>query len=587
MSETAPKRISTAQDSEDSLSRAKKPRTNIENAAMTAAGEIDEDLHSRQLAVYGRESFRRLAGASVLVCGLKGLGAEIGKAFTPSFTRSKDEGTARSHASAKHTERLAKEHPRLIVSIRDDDAPNQLQLFSSKLTPFILPNTRPLPSHHHHPCSRHSQTTAKNVILAGVKSVTLQDCSACELSDLGAQFYLTEGDVGKNRAEACAARLSELNPAVEVLVVTEPVTVELCAKHRVVVCTETDYDTAVEINAACRDAGAAFIRGDVRGIFGSLFCDFGAEFDVLDVDGEEPHSCIIASVSNETTPMVTCVDDDRVELQDGQRVIFTETRGMTELNACVGGYVIKDVKAHSFKLQGVDTTDFSPYTGGGIATQIKEQKKLAFKTLAHATAEPGEFLLSDFAKFDRGAGLSQSPRPAFLIARARTRTDVFPLTVCPCVAIHKTDVSSFTLRAGVAPRFHRARAIRQVQGRVVPYSGLPGRRRRHRRDCERNQRQRPGGPKARRRRPERRRHDARQNRERVRVAHGRHVRRRDRPGSDQSHHREVPPPAPVLLLRLHGVASQTRGPDGRGVRAGREPVRRANRVLWQNAAARD
>ena len=45
---------------------------------MTAAGEIDEDLHSRQLAVYGRESMRRLAGASVLVCGLKGLGAEIG-----------------------------------------------------------------------------------------------------------------------------------------------------------------------------------------------------------------------------------------------------------------------------------------------------------------------------------------------------------------------------------------------------------------------------------------------------------------------------------------------------------------------------
>ncbi len=80
--------------------------------------------------------------------------------------------------------------------------------------------------------------------------MTLQDCSACELSDLGAQFYLTEGDVGKNRAEACAARLSELNPAVEVLVVTEPVTVELCAKHRVAVCTETDYDTAVESNAA-------------------------------------------------------------------------------------------------------------------------------------------------------------------------------------------------------------------------------------------------------------------------------------------------------------------------------------------------
>ena len=44
-----------------------------------AAHVIDEDLHSRQLAVYGREAFRRLAGASVLVSGLQGLGAEIGE----------------------------------------------------------------------------------------------------------------------------------------------------------------------------------------------------------------------------------------------------------------------------------------------------------------------------------------------------------------------------------------------------------------------------------------------------------------------------------------------------------------------------
>lgn len=41
--------------------------------------EIDEDLHSRQLAVYGRETMRRLFASSVLVSGMRGLGAEIGK----------------------------------------------------------------------------------------------------------------------------------------------------------------------------------------------------------------------------------------------------------------------------------------------------------------------------------------------------------------------------------------------------------------------------------------------------------------------------------------------------------------------------
>lgn len=45
--------------------------------------EIDEDLHSRQLAVYGRETMRRLFASNVLISGINGLGAEIGKFLTP------------------------------------------------------------------------------------------------------------------------------------------------------------------------------------------------------------------------------------------------------------------------------------------------------------------------------------------------------------------------------------------------------------------------------------------------------------------------------------------------------------------------
>lgn len=42
------------------------------------SSEIDEDLHSRQLAVYGRASMRRLAASQVLIIGLDGLGVEVG-----------------------------------------------------------------------------------------------------------------------------------------------------------------------------------------------------------------------------------------------------------------------------------------------------------------------------------------------------------------------------------------------------------------------------------------------------------------------------------------------------------------------------
>lgn len=55
-------------------------RAKMDNGAANGGGvDIDENLHSRQLAVYGREVMRRMAGASVLVAGANGLGVEIGE----------------------------------------------------------------------------------------------------------------------------------------------------------------------------------------------------------------------------------------------------------------------------------------------------------------------------------------------------------------------------------------------------------------------------------------------------------------------------------------------------------------------------
>ncbi len=49
--------------------------------------EIDEDLHSRQLAVYGRESMRKMAASNVLICGATGLGVEVGTCLTTWYAR--------------------------------------------------------------------------------------------------------------------------------------------------------------------------------------------------------------------------------------------------------------------------------------------------------------------------------------------------------------------------------------------------------------------------------------------------------------------------------------------------------------------
>jgi ubiquitin-activating enzyme E1 len=61
---------------------------------------------------------------------------------------------------------------------------------------------------------------AKNIILAGVKSVTLYDNTPTSYLDLSSQFYLGIQDIGKPRAPACVAKLAELNPYVQVTVHT-------------------------------------------------------------------------------------------------------------------------------------------------------------------------------------------------------------------------------------------------------------------------------------------------------------------------------------------------------------------------------
>ena len=69
--------------------------------------------------------------------------------------------------------------------------------------------------------------TAKNLALAGVKSVTLHDEGKVELWDLSSNFIFSEDDVGKNRALASVQKLQELNNAV----VISTLTTELKKEH--------------------------------------------------------------------------------------------------------------------------------------------------------------------------------------------------------------------------------------------------------------------------------------------------------------------------------------------------------------------
>lgn len=57
---------------------------------------------------------------------------------------------------------------------------------------------------------------AKNVALAGVKSLTVFDPSPVTVADLSSQFFLRDDDIGKPRDEVSAPRLTELNAYVPI-----------------------------------------------------------------------------------------------------------------------------------------------------------------------------------------------------------------------------------------------------------------------------------------------------------------------------------------------------------------------------------
>ncbi|EPS37187.1 hypothetical protein H072_9169 [Dactylellina haptotyla CBS 200.50] len=117
---------------------------------------------------------------------------------------------------------------------------------------------------------------AKNLVLAGIGAITVHDTEIVTEYDLGAQFFLEDGLVGMNRAEAAAPPLQKLNPRVQVKIDTEDIEgrdVEFYKQFATVIVTEADLGTMTSINSKCREAGVAFYGGACYGLYGYSFAD--------------------------------------------------------------------------------------------------------------------------------------------------------------------------------------------------------------------------------------------------------------------------------------------------------------------------
>uniref|UniRef100_UPI0037E71DDB ubiquitin-like modifier-activating enzyme 1 n=1 Tax=Semicossyphus pulcher TaxID=241346 RepID=UPI0037E71DDB len=239
---------------------------------------------------------------------------------------------------------------------------------------------------------------AKNVILSGVKSVTVQDEGQTTWLDLSSQFFLKESHLGQNRATCSLQQLSALNPHVRVSAHTGPLDEVLLEGFQVVVLTESSLDDQKRFGELCHSREIRFIVADTKGLCGQLFCDFGEEFEVLDQDGEVPVSAMIQSISKGNPGVVLCTDDRRHGLSDGCKVSFSEVKGMTELNS-KSPVEIKVLDKYSFSIS--DTSAFSKYERGGVATEVKQPCMLNFKPLSEALSDYQLLIRNDHGKIGR------------------------------------------------------------------------------------------------------------------------------------------------------------------------------------------
>ncbi|KAK4232093.1 putative DNA damage tolerance protein [Podospora fimiseda] len=119
---------------------------------------------------------------------------------------------------------------------------------------------------------------AKNLVLAGIGSLTVVDHEPVSEVDLGAQFFLSaeENPVGTNRAAAASAAIQRLNPRVKVHIDTVDIRLKppsFFEPFDIVIATDLDATTLNIVNTATRLHNRAFYAAGCHGMYGFIFAD--------------------------------------------------------------------------------------------------------------------------------------------------------------------------------------------------------------------------------------------------------------------------------------------------------------------------
>lgn len=123
-----------------------------------------------------------------------------------------------------------------------------------------------------------SAEVIKNMVLAGVGSITIVDSKNVDETDLSANFFLREGDLGNLRAEVACPRIQKLNSRVEINLDTSvsdarELGEEWLSQFNTVLATGLGYDELCHINEITHKHNQSFFAADLNGLYGFVFAD--------------------------------------------------------------------------------------------------------------------------------------------------------------------------------------------------------------------------------------------------------------------------------------------------------------------------
>ncbi|GAB1209084.1 hypothetical protein APSETT445_007850 [Aspergillus pseudonomiae] len=156
---------------------------------------------------------------------------------------------------------------------------------------------------------------AKNLVLAGIGTLTIVDHETVKEEDLSAQFFVTEEHIGQNRAQAAAPSIHAMNPRVQLRIDTDDIHMkqpDFFAQFDVVIATELDFKMYTTINAACRIANRPFYAAGLHGFYGFVFADLISHDFVIERSKSNVPSATQETPTRSIVSITTKKENDKV-----------------------------------------------------------------------------------------------------------------------------------------------------------------------------------------------------------------------------------------------------------------------------------